>query len=777
MHFDSPLADRFARRVVSRGTRWVIVWIVLAVVCGTLAPSWSSIALDGDFDHLPRDLPSVVGDRLLDDAFPDNRTRSQMAVVLGRNDSTLDDADKHVSLDLARRLNHQLGEVRIQQAMEAGWKPGTKVEESSPARPLLKDAFDALGQAISLDDKLFRAMRGVVPEGMEVTDEEPRLAIAYADRAVVAEALGEDRVVAEDREALKILPHPGEFLPLESRPPNKLASMVDVLVPEDPMIGERLIRPHVQLSILRLKTELGEASNVAALEALYKVIHRVEDYTGKLARPDLTIKVTGSAAIGAEAMRASDDAIRYTELFTVLLVLLILAIVYRAPLLVAVPVISIGIAVVVASGAIAWSVTAGRALGPSVPHLEVFVTSRIFVIVIVFGVGTDFCLFLISRLREEAKAGQWEESVSNSLSRTLGALVGSAMTTIVGLGTMILATFGKFYHTGPVIAICLAITLLTSLTFTPALLRWLGPRVFWPSRAGEKPHSSEGLWVTAGNLVTRYPGTILLLGMIGMLIPAYYGWKRQDAVTYDFVSQLSPTARSRQAAELLAKEFPAGETNPISVIVLRDTPLESKELDASVRYLGDRLYGDGVSAVRSLLNPLGDAVPGQKMGMFDRESIRRRILRSHHVSRSYFVSEMPEYRGRLARFDVVPSGDPFGDEASEALKRILKKLDEETARPDSPWYHARYAVAGTTASIQDLRNVTMRDTTEIQISVVVAVLIVLLFVVRRVWLSIYLIFTVLLSYFATLGLTLLFFMWTGAVRLWGSIGSSPCFYS
>ncbi len=547
---------------------------------------------------------------------------------------------------------------------------------------------------------------------------------------------------------------------------------MDLLAPEDALVGHRLIKPKVQISILRLKTELGEAGNVPALKKVYEVIERAKAYTGSAAREGLTIQVTGSAAVGAETQRASDDAIRYTEVFTVLLVLLILAVVYRAPMLVSVPVVSIGIAVVIATGVIAWTIVGGRATG--IPHPEVFVTSRIFVFVIVFGAGTDFCLFLIARLREEAGSADWNTAVSNSLSKTFGALVGSAMTTIVGLSTMILATFGKFYHTGPVISICLSITLLTCLTFTPALLRWMGPRVFWPSKPGAQ-HSGERLWVFVAQIVTRYPGTVLLFGSIGMLVPAVYGWQRQHAVTYDFVSQLSPSAPSRQAAELLATEFPAGETNPISVVVLAPQTSDKKQLQENIRALTAKLYVPGVSSVRSLVDPLGDTPPGQRVGVLARQDWRRRTLQNHAVARSYFISGEPEYAGRVARFDVIPLGDPFGTQAADTLDNLRKRMEEQVARADSGWFNASFAFSGTTASIQDLRSVTMKDTTEIQISVLIAVLIVLLFVVRRVWLSIYLIITVLVSYFATLGMTLLFFSWTGGDSFVGLDWKLPLF--
>ncbi len=197
--------DKFAHSVVRHWALWVIAWIGLAVVCGWLPPSWSAIALDGDFDHLPHNLPSVEGDRLLDGAFPDNRTRSQMAIVLGRRDAELDRQDRLVSLDISRRMYRELAEVRLQRAMEQGWKPGDVVTEEGPLLDLLNQSLEALNQAIELDEQLFKQLEDNLPTVGVAPQEEPRLTIAYADRSVTAAAVGKADLAEADKLAVERL--------------------------------------------------------------------------------------------------------------------------------------------------------------------------------------------------------------------------------------------------------------------------------------------------------------------------------------------------------------------------------------------------------------------------------------------------------------------------------------------------------------------------------------------------------------------------------------------
>src|SRR5437899_6184850 len=83
---------------------------------------------------------------------------------------------------------------------------------------------------------------------------------------------------------------------------------------------------------------------------------------------------------------------------TVLLVIVVLLAVYRAPLLALVPLVTIGISV--------WVALSGLALMTLLPGVHLVNVSRVFSIVILYGAGTDYCLFLISRYREELQAGQ-----------------------------------------------------------------------------------------------------------------------------------------------------------------------------------------------------------------------------------------------------------------------------------------------------------------------------------------------------------------------------------
>ena len=184
---------------------------------------------------------------------------------------------------------------------------------------------------------------------------------------------------------------------------------------------------------------------------------------------------TGAAGVGRDLIRASADSLDHTTIATVLLVVTILFLVYRAPLLALVPLGTIVLSV--------WVAVHLLALMTLIPGVHLVNVSKVFAIVILYGAGTDYCLFLISRYREELSGGFPGGLAMRRSIRAVGAgLAASAGTVICGLSLMGFAEFAKVRCAGPAIAVALAVGLLASLTLTPAVLQLLGSRVFWPGR-------------------------------------------------------------------------------------------------------------------------------------------------------------------------------------------------------------------------------------------------------------------------------------------------------
>ena len=585
---------------------------------------------------------------------------------------------------------------------------------------------------------------------------------------------------------------------------NVAQPIVGMLSHRTAVLGQKLISPpspngQALLIILQLSNEFMAIGNMDLMAEIHRTLDSIR---GEQSFPEgLELGVTGSAAIGADMLFSAEESIRNTEWTTIILVVAILFLVYRAPGLVVVPLATIAASVLVAMGLVAMTTQLSDQLGWF--DFKIFKTTKIFVVVILFGAGVDYCLFLISRYKEELERGlDCGEAIARSMGRVGDALAASALTTILGIGTMVFADFGKFRNSGPAIAMCLVVALVASMTLAPALLRASGRIVFWPFGSGPKTPNAprngvyntgsedclpegdtflQSLWEGLSRKIVARPGLILLVSFL-LLAPLMWHGLRID-VTYDLLSELRADRPSVQGTGLLRRYFPAGEIGP--VIVLAHNPrggigVGDDRWDG-IQRLADDLYrlkyaqGDElirpITSVRSLTEPLGE--PPEKVGLYG--ALRRGMIRGHHKTKSTYLAQSPQYLGKVTRFDLVFQYDPFSIESIRLLDYVEKHLGDLSQDPQSKWYGTEFHFVGTTAGIRDLRAVTVSDRALIQRLVPIVVLFVLILILRRPLICIYLVLSVLFGYFVTMGITKLFFWWLYADTYHGLDWKVPIF--
>lgn len=599
-------------------------------------------------------------------------------------------------------------------------------------------------------------------------------------QAVLIFARGGEKLTVEDRQfaldlALRI---EAENTP-SSETPESLGTVgadddplpvVDIWHAKTDVVSSMLLAEdqRAELVVIRLTTDLMAINNITVRERLLDYIQQAAPN-----RPEgLEIGLTGSAIIGGDMRSAVLDSLEATHRTTIFLVLACLLVIYRAPLLVLIPLATIAL-----SMSVAYDVMALLAehFGPGDfwwSNIRVFTTTKIFVVVILFGAGTDYCLFLIARYKEELQAGTARnEAPGSALARVGEALAGSALTTILGLATMVFAQYGKFSCSGPVIAVCLLVALLACVTFAPAVLRALGPVVFWPftPQAREEDPVAEGAvhWRKLSEVVQTWPIAILLVSAIASAPLVMAGMKVD--LTHDLLTELPPGSVSVEGARLVRKYFGDGWVAPVTVIAqLDEEQLSEGDLNASRgRYDVARLHKllhdlPAVADVRSLYLPTGGDPARQSI--FNWESLTQRAAAGSPLTVGTFVSETGQEKGRVTQLSVVLRDDPFSKAGREHIPTIRKALSDFAEQPTvadkpNPWFGARFELAGVTPGMYDLEKVTESDRTRIQVLTVLAVFGVLIVILKRPAVCGFLLLTVLLSYWATIGVTQLFFAW------------------
>ncbi|NOY41020.1 MAG: MMPL family transporter [Planctomycetes bacterium] len=529
--------------------------------------------------------------------------------------------------------------------------------------------------------------------------------------------------------------------------------VVDVWTEKTPVIGPLLRSPSGDAGrvVVRLTNEFMATDNIRVLNEVQQEVRRAQDQDDTPS--GLKIGITGSAAIGGDMLTASAESVASTHRTSILLVAIALFAIYRSPWLVLVPLLTIALAASVSIDLLAilaqWSIDHPDAW----PVIRIFTTTKIFVIVLLFGAGTDYCLFLASRFREQCAAGlQRSEAIATALEQVGIALAASALTTIVGLAMMGWADFGKYAYSGPAIAICLAVTLIVCLTLVPALL---ATRLGQAAAKTQASASWQALWQRLADGILRRPYAILITSFLLACPFAWVGWSVD--VTYDLLGELDADRVSRQGTQLLRQHFPAGEIGPLVVLAKHpEGGLDSLDGRFQIAELVKPLTDlTGIAKVRSLYQPTG-APPGTT-SVFSTTGLAALAAPGSPLTKAVFVSQVEPLAGKVTRLFLIPTAAPFSPEAIEtcnAVEQVLHRLQND---PTSPWYKATFELLGPTAGIRDLQRVTIADRQLIQILVTIAVLLVIVVLLRKPIICCYLIVTVLFSYLMTMGITALVF--------------------
>jgi len=376
---------------------------------------------------------------------------------------------------------------------------------------------------------------------------------------------------------------------IKSRP----VDVLRVLGPNSPTeVADRLLSRDetLELVAIPMKAPFVAPSTQDAVDWLQKTAKTVAG-----APEGLLVQWSGDAVLGRDYMASVQTSLDRAAMVTVLLLLVVLLIVYRSPLLAMVPLLTIGLSLLIARGLLAWLTQVGWEISPLV---------ELFLVAILFGTGTDFCLFLSWRFGEHFNADDPVGSMERTLERSTLALLTSAGTVIIGLCLMGTTQFKLFSSTGPSVALGLGLTLLATLTLTPALL---------VSLARLRPRSFHGLattswrfWDVLGRRVMARPFKCWILALLLMLPLALFSLRTR--FVQDLMTELPPHTPSAQCLKLITEKFEPGMMAPLAVLLHSETDLRSSQGLALIDDLSRLLsLQRRLSEVRSATQPLGRA--------------------------------------------------------------------------------------------------------------------------------------------------------------------------
>lgn len=318
--------------------------------------------------------------------------------------------------------------------------------------------------------------------------------------------------------------------------------------------------------------------------------------------------LTGSAPLSQDFQQTSETGLRRTELLTIGLVILILLFVFRSPITPIIPLFTIGTSFVISRGLIGMS----AGFGVPVSHF-----TESFLIAVLFGAGTDYCILIVQRYREELRTGTDGNrlaAMTRMMKGVTPTIVFSASTVFAAFLLIGFADFG-LYRSAVGVAIGMLVTVLAALTLAPAMLLVFGKACFWPLRqSNSSERESPKLWARLASLTSRRSAIILLSTFI-ILAPLTLLF--QGKRSFDDISEINPELGSVVGFRLVERTFSPGEVFPVTMVVTSTASMRTTSgLAALEQASSDLTRVDNVGEVRSAVRPLGRkpeqlTIPGQ----------------------------------------------------------------------------------------------------------------------------------------------------------------------
>ena len=428
-------------------------------------------------------------------------------------------------------------------------------------------------------------------------------------------------------------------------------------------------------------------------EILIDAVESVSETVQETSPPGLTTKVTGPGGYSADASKVFEGINSRLLLATTLLVFVLLVFIYRSPIFWILPLASVFLAEGLVRGLASLLADAGVVINGQTAGI---------LLVLVFGAGTDYALLLTARYREELLTHEdRHEAMAIAVRKAGPAIVASAATVVAALLCLSFASVNSTAGLGPIGAMGVAVAALAMLTVLPALLLLGGRRAFWPfvPRFGGAPADERrGRWWRLGGWLERRHRPVWIVTALALGVVALGSLSLDDNLTT--AQAFRGGVESVEGQELLERSFPAGASAPVEILVTDPTKLDAVKAAA------------GRSPLAVEVGPVERAAPG-------------------------------------ALFTVTLTQDPFSKAGFAQIDPLREQL-RAVAGDD-------VLVGGPSAEEHDLRRAAERDTKLLVPIVLLVVFLILALLLRAVAGPVMLIATVVLSFFAALGLSLLLF--------------------
>jgi len=306
---------------------------------------------------------------------------------------------------------------------------------------------------------------------------------------------------------------------------------------------------------------------------------------------------TGSWVINEDLVTNSQEGLKKTEGITVAFILIVLLLVFRSAVAPIIPLVTVGFSYL----------TAQSIVGLLVDHVNFPLSTftQIFLVAVLFGIGTDYCILLLSRFKEElARSEDVTEAIITTY-RTAGkTVIFSGIAVLIGFASIGFSTF-QLYKSASAVAVGVAILLLALFTVVPFFMAVLGKKLFWPSK-GKLEHGDSKIWGGMGSFSLKRPLIAFIL-VAAVSVPFLFTYK--DQLSFNSLEEISDDYSSIKGFNLIADSFGPGESMPTQIVIKNDDKMNTSDYIALTEKISQELKKvNNVDTVRSVTRPTGTPI-------------------------------------------------------------------------------------------------------------------------------------------------------------------------
>ncbi|MDA1478004.1 MMPL family transporter [Bacillus changyiensis] len=323
-------------------------------------------------------------------------------------------------------------------------------------------------------------------------------------------------------------------------------------------------------------------------------VEKIADNIYKMVPDELTAYITGASLINQDFAHSSEEGLKKTEIITVILIVGLLLVVFRSIVTPFIPMITVGFSYLISQSLLAILVE----------HVDFPISTftQTFLVAILFGIGTDYCILILTRFREELAKGHDKIEATIIAYRTAGkTLFISGFAVLIGFSALGFAKFAVF-QSAVGVAVGVGVLMLVLYTLLPLFMVTLGEKLFWPSKKVFS-HDDNRLWSFLGKQSVARPFLFIIITAV-MTVPFILTY--DDQISFDSTSEISSNYKSVKGIEAIKEGIGEGKAFPVSIVIKGENKLTTAD---TIPFLGNLSQTiekvEHVDSVMTITQPTG----------------------------------------------------------------------------------------------------------------------------------------------------------------------------